>query len=238
MKIKAFIGPVSCGKTSIGLVHNLEQSYLSGKYCLVIKKSFDTRYDSLGKLITNKKVLTNDHIIIHQKERLDIMHFNDLLESLDEIIYSNIEKYGTNNLSIFIDEIQFFNDLKQFVHICIKKELQVFMTGITIDYLGNYFNNVLETLALIGFNNISNFYGICNECKCKKANFSMRLNFDYEKYFNDKLNIQEKNNSTNISNINNINSNSNNNINKIEIGGIDKFVPVCYKHFPPNKYIL
>jgi len=90
-KINLIIGPMFSGKTS-ELINNFERYEIGGKKCIMIKHSFDMRYNNNE----HKNVLiTHNGIKMHGV-------VSSTLKELDE----EISKYDV----ICIDEIQFFND--------------------------------------------------------------------------------------------------------------------------------
>jgi thymidine kinase len=105
---------------------------------------------------------------------------------------------------IMIDEAHFFKELVLFTKILLENKKNIFIGSLIADYMGNKFGNALELIPIC--NNIVKLDSYCVECSKKKiynkAVFSKRIcGKDVE---GSKV---------------------------VDIGGADKYIPVCREHF-------
>lgn len=103
---------------------------------------------------------------------------------------------------IMIDEAHFFKELIDFTKILLENKKNIFIGSLIADYMGNKFGNALELIPIC--NNIVKLDSYCIECSKKKI---------YNKaVFSKKLPGKGD-------------------ANIVDIGGVDKYIPVCREHF-------
>lgn len=102
---------------------------------------------------------------------------------------------------IMIDEAHFFKELVEFTEILLENKKNIFIGSLIADYMGNKFGNALELIPIC--NNIVKLDSYCIECSKKKI---------YNKaVFSKRI----------VSNVEGV----------VDIGGCDKYIPVCREHF-------
>jgi thymidine kinase len=102
---------------------------------------------------------------------------------------------------IMIDEAHFFKELVEFTKILLENKKNIFIGSLIADYMGNKFGNALELIPIC--NNIVKLDSYCIECSKKKI---------YNKaVFSKRI----------VSNVEGV----------VDIGGCDKYIPVCREHF-------
>ena len=104
---------------------------------------------------------------------------------------------------IMIDEAHFFKELVLFTKILLENKKNIFICSLIADYMGNKFGNALELIPIC--NNIVKLDSYCVECSKKKI---------YNKAVFSKK-IPGKGGATGL----------------VDIGGADKYIPVCREHF-------
>ena len=101
---------------------------------------------------------------------------------------------------IIIDESHFFDDLVEFVNICLDMNKYVIVAGLIADFKGNKFGKTLDLVPICS--NIIRLHAYCSECAkdkiCCIATYSKRI-------------VKCKK--------------------SIDIGGSEKYIPVCRTHF-------
>jgi thymidine kinase len=124
-KLDIIIGPMFSGK-SFELIRRIRLLKILEKEYLVIKPKLDDRY-------------TDENVICtHNYDKEKCIQVKKLSES-----YHNNYNYDT----IFIDEAQFFPDLKDFVlNVLEKKNINIVMAGLDGDFLRKPFGQVLELI--------------------------------------------------------------------------------------------
>lgn len=147
----------------IGPMFSSKSSYLISKYniyklkynCMLINSTFDTRYDKSS-------------IVTHNQQKVKSIMLENLFD-----IDKNLYNY---NKVFFIDESQFFTDLKPFILKAIEEDNKiVFIAGLNGDFDRNKFGQILD---LIPYNDTLTYLkGICNHCKeLTPSIFTYRLN--------------------------------------------------------------
>ena len=115
MSLELIIGPMYSGK-SFELIRRIRETKILEKEYLVIKPSLDTRYTK------------ENYIITHNKDKEKCLIIDDLMEIIK---LDNFNKFDT----IFIDEGQFFQNLKKFVQLCVDKyNINIIISGLDGDY--------------------------------------------------------------------------------------------------------
>jgi thymidine kinase len=105
---------------------------------------------------------------------------------------------------IMIDEAHFFKELVLFTKILLENKKNIFIGSLIADYMGNKFGNALELIPIC--NNIVKLDSYCVECSKKKI---------YNKaVFSKKISGKD------------VEGNK-----VVDIGGADKYIPVCREHF-------
>jgi thymidine kinase len=113
---------------------------------------------------------------------------------------------------IMIDEAHFFKELVLFTKILLENKKNIFIGSLIADYMGNKFGNALELIPIC--NNIVKLDSYCVECSKKKI---------YNKaVFSKKISVKD------------VEGNK-----VVDIGGADKYIPVCREHFSdmPKKQV-
>ena len=150
----------------IGPMFSSKTSYLINKYytyrlkydCILINHNSDTRYSNL-------------------RDKSSVITHNNLKESAIMLkTLSSIEKTLYNNCNVlFIDEGNFFTDLKIFVINAVENDNKiVFVTGLNGDYNREKFGQLTD---LIPYNNTLTFLtGLCHYCNDMTPSlFTLRL---------------------------------------------------------------
>lgn len=142
-KLDIIMGPMFSGK-SCELIRRIRLLKVLKKKYLVIKPNIDKRYSHEAEIVTHN----------YDKEScimVDKLH--DIFESVPDIDYH----------TIFIDEGQFFSDLKHFTIFALEKlKINVVITGLDGDFQRKPFGQILD---LIPFSdNIIKQKALCKEC--------------------------------------------------------------------------
>lgn len=121
--IKLIIGPMFAGKTT-ELLRYIRMLKVINKQYIIVKPSVDTRIDELS-------------ISTHNFDKEECI----VLENMKDIYKLELDNIDT----VFIDEGQFFNDLKEIVINLVEKENKnVIISGLVSDYNRNKFGQMLE----------------------------------------------------------------------------------------------
>ena len=173
------MGPMFAGK-SCELIKRIRLLKILKKKYLVIKPMLDTRYDE-------------QMIVSHNFDKEDCI----VLSNLEDIF-----NYELNDInSIFIDEAQFFNNLKNSVLKLIEElNINVIITGLDGDSNRNKFGEILDLIPY------------CNSCIKYNAACVLCLDGTQAPFT---FRIKNKN----ISN------------EQVLIGASDKYMSVCRKHY-------
>ena len=157
MSIKVIIGPMFSGKTT-ELVRLIDRQRISGKRCLIIKNSNDTRYDQSNSNIIRTHAETGYH-------KCDILHTNDL----DNTFFNNIKKKYD---AIGIDEGFMFKNIASFSNKLANAGIDVIVSSIDSSYQQKLFPNIGELLSIS--EQIIKLSGICMKCRKSDAYFTIR----------------------------------------------------------------
>lgn len=156
-KLELIIGPMYSGKSS-SLINRIRQYRIIGQKVLVLNHVSDTRYGTDSVIISHDKIaidsLTSEHLMLFlQKEK--------------EIILGN-------NI-ICIEEAQFFEDLYEFVTLCVEKYgKHVIVSGLDGDYNRKPFEQIINLIPLSDI--VERRNALCIECKDGTlASFSKRI---------------------------------------------------------------
>jgi len=126
------IGPMFAGK-SCELIRRIRILKVLQKNYLVIKPSIDNRYEESN---------AESHIISHNYDKehcIVLQHMNDIFDKLNQ---------NNNNINtIFVDEGQFFDDLKEAVIRLVEEyNINVVITGLDGDSNRNKFGQILDLI--------------------------------------------------------------------------------------------
>ena len=155
--LELIIGPMFSGKTKLLISRYNELSTSSST--LVINYYKDTRYG-----------INNINNIVS--------HDGEMIPSVNIILLSNIfELYGANELNnvnyIFINEAQFFPDLKEGVLTLIERyNKHVILCGLDCDYKQEKFGQLWDLIPHA--DSLVKLYGKCDKCP-KKSLYTHRL---------------------------------------------------------------
>lgn len=126
VKLTLIFGPMFSGKSS-ELIANIRRLQAINKTFLVIKPSIDYRYSK------------DDFIVSHNKDNEACISLNNLKDLLKKDL-SDIN-------TIFIDEGQFFSDLKDVViELVEQRNINVFISGLDGDSDRNKFGQVVDLI--------------------------------------------------------------------------------------------
>ena len=125
------LGPMFAGK-SCELIRRIRILKVLQKNYLVIKQSIDNRYEESNG---------GSHIISHNYDKehcIVLQHMNDIFDKLNQ----------NNNINtIFVDEGQFFDDLKEVVIRLVEEyHINVVITGLDGDSNRNKFGQILDLI--------------------------------------------------------------------------------------------
>ena len=158
-ELHLIIGCMFSGKTS-KLISYIRKCQLLNQEYLVITHSFDKRYGS-------------DIICSHDKNKV----FSEVTTKLSDIKIT--EKYKKSTF-IFIEEAQFFNDLKDFVIQAVEVDNKIVtVCGLDGDFKRNKFGEILDLIPYA--DSLEKLSAYCIEC-CDGtlAKFSKRITNDFE----------------------------------------------------------
>lgn len=143
--IELIIGPMYSGKSSELLRYIDKFSYL-GKNIMVINHTLNNRYNSNGITTHNGKV-HNDCIVVDKLEKIMSLYSNEF-----------------NNASIIIiDELQFFDDILEYIpDWCDKYNKYIVASGLNGDSNRKPFGKVLDLIPYC--NCVHHLTGICSIC--------------------------------------------------------------------------
>lgn len=138
--LEIVLGPMFSGKTS-RLIETYSKYKLCGISALIINSELDTRYDDY-----------NMYVVAHSGIKADCIRTDKLL-SIDCANYS----------AIFINECQFFTDLKEFVVQLLQMNKQVYLYGLDGDSNCNKFGQTLDLIPLC--DKVEKITSMCLQCK-------------------------------------------------------------------------
>lgn len=128
-KLDIIIGPMFAGKSS-ELIKRIRQLKVLKKEYIVIKPLIDTRY-------------SDDHIVSHNNDMEHCISINNINDFI-----ANITNFNINNIeTIFIDEGQFFPDLKENVLKLVEEyNKNIVIVGLDGDFNRNKFGQILDLI--------------------------------------------------------------------------------------------
>ena len=179
MSLEIYIGPMYAGKTT----------RLINMYNREIENSIIIDYNINN--ISNDNTVEKEPLFNHDKMCVDGVYRTKKLNNLYNIDnYSLFSKdilhefYSSFILAntIYINECQFFPDLKNFVLRCMKNEINVKLFGLDADFKQELFG---QTFDLIPYcSHIEKIQGKCNNCK-NNSIVSHRITENKSKYLPD-----------------------------------------------------
>ena len=185
-EIIIFTGPMFAGKTTMLL--NCWKMEILPKYAF--KYSNDTRYEASDN--------ENRQIVSHSNTTLIATGITSCKE-INSHVPSDVKE-----ICIFLDEGQFFKDIKQWICECPLKNIKkIYISGLDYDIFGNKFNDDFDEIC-----------NIANECHTLTAKCYI---------CNDPANYTQFIDNNSLTNING----------NILIGGSEQYQPACINHFMP-----
>lgn len=161
MTLQIYIGPMFAGKTT-----KMIQMISFDRYT---KIAIDYKDDS--------KKVTIEPLQNHNEFTLKNVYKTKYLKSLWE--YDNTLIYSQN---IYINECQFFSDLKEFVIDCLKKNKNIYLYGLDGDFKQNKFGQTFDLIPYCDY--IEKIKGICNCCS-NESIISYRTSSQIQQYLPD-----------------------------------------------------
>jgi thymidine kinase len=154
-KLELIIGPMYSGKSS-SLIHRIRQYRVIGQKVLVINHSCNTRY-------TDASVVSS-----HDKVTIDAVNCERLMPLL-------VDAKNTDVNVICIEEAQFFEDLYEFVMLCVEQHgKHIIVSGLDGDFNRKPFRQVLDLIPLSDI--VERRNALCITCRDGTlASFSKRI---------------------------------------------------------------
>ncbi len=157
--IKLFIGPMFASKTST-MIAEVEKFHIANKFCVVVKFSGDTRYDS-----SYGGIVTHAGREYHQVSCINTTKIAD--------IFDEIKEYEV----IGFDEVQFYPDCVEYLQRLANMGKIVIAAGLDGNFLGKPFGQVLELIPLA--ESVTKLTAVCMDC-CGDASFTFRRGTNQE----------------------------------------------------------
>lgn len=155
--LQIIIGPMFSGKTK--LLIKLYKQYSDTGNCMCVNYYKDTRYGS------NK-------IISHDGESINSLS----IERLSDINFKHQKLFDASNY-IFINEAQFFPDLKNWICNILdsyNNTKHIILCGLDCDFKRHKFGEILDLIPFA--DNITQLRGTCSDCSKKNCSkFSFRI---------------------------------------------------------------
>lgn len=140
------IGPMFAGK-SCELIRRIRQLKVLEKEFLVIKPNLDNRY-------------SNNEIVSHNYDKEHCICYENICDIFNDYKIEQLKKLNT----IFIDEGQFFNDLKVGVLKLLEEyNINIVITGLDGDSNRNRFGEILDLIPYS--NTCTKINALCQICK-------------------------------------------------------------------------
>lgn len=154
--IHLIIGPMFSGK-STHLINIIRRFKSINESILVVKHSYDKRYNSGDSYISSHDEVKEDCISCYK------------LSEINEDNYNNASV-------IIIEEAQFFDDLLEFTkHASDIDKKYIIVCGLNGDYMRRPFGNILDIMPLA--NKIEKLHAYCSICSdMTPADYTLRLN--------------------------------------------------------------
>ena len=188
-QLDLILGTMFSGKTTYLLSKISKMAEINYKI-LYINIEFDDRSD--GIFSTHNPFFDNHIDFIKKKSILK----NVTMIKVNSLIELSINEYDI----IIIDESHFFDDLIEFVNICLDLNKYVIVAGLIGDYRGKKFGKTLDLIPICS--NIKRLHAYCSKCAENRINQIA--------VYSKKINKNKKIN---------------------DIGGAEKYIPVCRHHY-------
>jgi len=175
MSLELYLGPMYAGKTTkmIKMFHN---SPLSHK--IAVDFNTESSHGSHREVII-ERMNTHDNVILD-----NVYITKNLMTLWSENAYKdqNHEFYRkmTQVQCIYINECQFFPDLRQFVLECLKKEIHVCLYGLDADYKQEPFGQTTFVIPYCRY--IEKLTGKCHVCRTSESIVSYRTTNETQVY--------------------------------------------------------
>jgi|SaaInlStandDraft_6_1057023.scaffolds.fasta_scaffold01970_6 thymidine kinase len=162
-QLDIIFGPMFAGK-STELIRRIRQLKTLDKKYIVIKHYIDNRY-------------SKNHIVSHNNDKETCIKFNTIKQVYNYLINDN--NYKSID-TLFIDEAQFFEDLKKYVLLILEQlKLNIIIVGLDGDFNREKFGEILDLIPY------------CDSCKkinalCKECNDGTPAIFTHRKNHNNK----------------------------------------------------
>lgn len=216
--LEIIIGTMFSGKTSY-LLHKISQMIELDLRVLYINIDLDNRSD--------KNYSTHNVFLdITDCKKKDKIEKNLTMIKVGNLMHVLPETFVEYDV-IMIDEAHFFNELVLFTKILLENKKNIFIGSLIADYMGNKFGNALELIPIC--NNIVKLDSYCIECSKKKiynkAVFSKKIVGKVEL----ELDMSDGDDAYAVRGTEEV----------VDIGGCDKYIPVCREHFSdiPKKQV-
>ena len=171
MSLQIFIGPMYAGKTT-KLMHMFHNDKNKNKI-IIDYEIYDTSNNiTIGELENHKEVTISN--VIKTKKLNNILnesYYND-----DDFIYYQKMNKAQN---IYINECQFFPDLKECVIIWLKQNKNIFIYGLDGDYKAELFGQTSSLIPYCSY--IEKIKGTCKLCN-NESLLSYRTNNQVEQF--------------------------------------------------------
>jgi thymidine kinase len=176
MSLDIFIGPMYAGKTSL-----LVEKYKGNNDINKIIIDYDIHGMSdhdviIGSMSTHDDIMV-DHV--YKTKELRNLYDIDRYNCFSKDVKDDKFKGFINTSHIYINECQFFHDLKQFVLGCIKLGVHVNLFGLDGDFKQEKFGQVLDLIPFC--NSLTKLKGKCQYCE-NDSIISHRITNDKEQY--------------------------------------------------------
>lgn len=191
MSCQVFVGCMMSGKSIANITESTRWVDVIGGKGLYISSNIDTR-DPINIVSSNSSSYKG------LSDKFDIIQVSHLLEVKEKV---NIDTYDI----LSIDEINFFDDLEEFVKFLLSKGKFVICSGLDTNWLGEDFGQVKELLKIS-----TEFTKLHAKCAWCVKDMSHR-------------NVKLVPNACRTGKISGSNE-------KIEVGGKDKYIPLCLEH--------
>jgi len=154
MTLEMYVGPMYAGKTT-----KMIQMYRHNPRATKISIDFNTSNES-------NRVFVNSLQSHDQCELQGVYKTKELMQLWKDDIYAyGDEAHYTracNATDLYINECQFFPDLKEFVLQCIRRDLRVYLYGLDGDFKQDLFG---QTMMLIPYcSHLEKLQGTCKTC--------------------------------------------------------------------------
>ncbi len=176
MSLDIFIGPMYAGKTSL-LVEKYKGNNDINKIIIDYDIHGMTDYDvNMGSMSTHDDIMV-DHV--YKTKELRNLYEIDRYNCFSKDVQDDKFKGFINTSHIYINECQFFPDLKQFVLGCIKLGVHVNLFGLDGDFKQEKFGQVLDLIPFC--NSLTKLKGKCQYCE-NDSIISHRITNDKEQF--------------------------------------------------------